>query len=132
MMRPPFQCQRHRTRSSDRVVVLHDLTTVGCPSTTLGGCVGHVGAVPRQRHRTRTSVLRGAHRATAAGGATGTKEDRDNEVDTADSGPTGDVTAATGTAATVAVSTAIAEDKHGHDGAGRQQLHVLAVDFSNT
>ena len=42
---PPV-CQRHRTRSSDRVVVLHDPTAVGCPSTTLGGCVGHAGAVP--------------------------------------------------------------------------------------
>ena len=35
MMRPPLQCQQHRTRSSDRVVVLHDPTAVGCPSTTL-------------------------------------------------------------------------------------------------
>jgi hypothetical protein len=75
MMRPPLQCPRHRTRSSDRVVVLHDPTTVGCPSTTLGGCVGHVGAVPRQRHRTRTSVLeRGAIVATAAVGGTGGKD----------------------------------------------------------
>jgi hypothetical protein len=55
-MRPPLQCQRHRTRSCDRVVVLHDPLQSAAPAPPWAVASAMPVPFPSQRHHTRTPV----------------------------------------------------------------------------
>jgi hypothetical protein len=56
VIRPPLRCQRHRTRSPDRVVVLHDPLRSAAPAPPWAVASAMPVPFPSQRHRTRTPV----------------------------------------------------------------------------